>query len=122
MLNSHVFWALLGMLGYSATTLLVKFAARSGLPSTVVVAISTSADYVRFGSTATAGRSASLAGLPPRADAISSVIRRLDYEVPHVSSWDKPLIVATNGDARRTSASRRKCIGGDGCRLVSATI
>ena len=30
------------MLGYSATTLLVKFAARTGLPSTVVVAISTS--------------------------------------------------------------------------------
>jgi bacterial/archaeal transporter family protein len=42
MLSSHIFWALLGMLGYSATTLLVKFAARTGLPSTVAVAIATS--------------------------------------------------------------------------------
>ena len=42
MLYSHIFWALLGMLGYSATTLLVKFAARTGLPSTVAVAIATS--------------------------------------------------------------------------------
>ncbi len=42
MLYSHIFWALLGMLGYSASTLLVKFAVRMGLPSTVVVAIATS--------------------------------------------------------------------------------
>lgn len=42
MLYSHMFWALLGMTGYSATTLLVKFATRTGLPSTVVVAIATS--------------------------------------------------------------------------------
>jgi bacterial/archaeal transporter family protein len=42
MLYSHIFWALLGMLGYSASTLLVKFAVRAGLPSTVVVAIATS--------------------------------------------------------------------------------
>lgn len=39
---SHIFWALLGMVGYSATTLLVKLATRTGLPSTVVVAIATS--------------------------------------------------------------------------------
>lgn len=42
MLNSHIFWALLGMVGYSATTLLVKLATRAELPSTVVVAIATS--------------------------------------------------------------------------------
>lgn len=42
MTQSHIFWAVLGMLGYSATTLLVKFAVRTGLPSTVVVAIATS--------------------------------------------------------------------------------
>jgi transporter family protein len=42
MLNSHIFWALLGMVGYSATTLLVKLATRTELPSTVVVALATS--------------------------------------------------------------------------------
>jgi transporter family protein len=42
LITSHMFWALLGMAGYSATTLLVKLATRTGLPSTVVVAIATS--------------------------------------------------------------------------------
>jgi transporter family protein len=42
MLTSHVFWAVVGMLGYSATTVLVKLAARSGVPTGVVVAIATS--------------------------------------------------------------------------------
>ena len=41
MLESYVLWALLGMASYSATTLLVKLATRTGLPSDIVVAIAT---------------------------------------------------------------------------------
>ena len=41
MTTSYLFWALLGMAGYSFTTLFVKFATKAGLPSSVVVAIAT---------------------------------------------------------------------------------
>ena len=41
MTGSYVFWAILGMVAYSITTILVKIAAREGLPSSVVVAIAT---------------------------------------------------------------------------------
>ncbi len=41
MTASYLFWALLGMAGYSLTTLFVKFATKAGLPSSVVVAIAT---------------------------------------------------------------------------------
>jgi transporter family protein len=40
MTGSYVFWAILGMVAYSITTILVKIAAREGLPSaTTVVAL-----------------------------------------------------------------------------------
>ena len=41
MTGSYVFWAILGMVAYSITTVVVKIAAREGLPSSVVVAIAT---------------------------------------------------------------------------------
>jgi transporter family protein len=41
MTTSYLFWALLGMAGYSFTTLFVKLATKAGLPSSVVVAIAT---------------------------------------------------------------------------------
>jgi bacterial/archaeal transporter family protein len=42
MLQSYIFWALLGMAGYSFTTLFVKLAERSGSASTyMVLAVST---------------------------------------------------------------------------------
>src|SRR6478672_6888057 len=41
MTGSYVFWAILGMVAYSITTLVVKIAAREGLASSVVVAIAT---------------------------------------------------------------------------------
>jgi len=39
MTSSYVFWAIVGMIAYSFTTVLVKIATRAGLPSSVVVAI-----------------------------------------------------------------------------------
>ena len=41
MTGSYVFWALLGMIAYSVTTIVVKIASHEGLPSSVVVAIAT---------------------------------------------------------------------------------
>lgn len=41
MTGSYTFWAVLGMAGYSLTTLLVKLATRAGLPSSAVLAIAT---------------------------------------------------------------------------------
>jgi transporter family protein len=41
MTSSYVFWAIVGMIAYSFTTVVVKFATRAGLPSSVVVAIAT---------------------------------------------------------------------------------
>src|SRR6478752_2256709 len=41
MTGSYVFWAVLGMIAYSVTTIVVKIASHEGLPSSVVVAIAT---------------------------------------------------------------------------------
>ena len=41
MTSSYVFWAIVGMVAYSFTTVVVKIATRAGLPSSVVVAIAT---------------------------------------------------------------------------------
>ena len=41
MAHSYVLWALIGMTGYSFTTLFVKLAERAGIPSFVVVAVAT---------------------------------------------------------------------------------
>ncbi len=41
MTGSYIFWAVLGMVGYSLTTLFVKLATRAGLPSTAVLAFAT---------------------------------------------------------------------------------
>ena len=41
MTGSYVFWAVLGMIAYSVTTIVVKIASHEGLPSGVVVAIAT---------------------------------------------------------------------------------
>jgi bacterial/archaeal transporter family protein len=41
MTQSYVLWAVIGMAGYSCTTLFVKLAERAGLPSFVVLAVAT---------------------------------------------------------------------------------
>ena len=50
MTGSYVFWAVLGMIAYSVTTIVVKIASHEGLPSSVVVAISLLVDGRRASS------------------------------------------------------------------------